>query len=226
MLVARREQVYRALTRKLMTFALGRGLEPADDCTVDRLVSEMLAGGGRLSTLLERYRRESRRSSCRGGRGHDQPDGPAPPVAPDLRSVLRGLGGGGGPAAAGGAGGGRPAAPGASSPAADGLRGDSQRGATWTRWRPQGEGRDFELGNTFAPAARSSRKLQIFTGFAQRNADALGDGGGDHARANAAFLTGCSPAQDRGSGHPQRHLGRPGGRPGASGTSPGCHRWS
>ena len=52
MLVARREQVYRALARKLMTFALGRGLEPADECTVDQLVSDMLGQGGRLSTLL------------------------------------------------------------------------------------------------------------------------------------------------------------------------------
>jgi hypothetical protein len=49
---ARREQLYRTLTRKLMTFALGRGLEPADDCTVDRLVAEMMASGGRVADLL------------------------------------------------------------------------------------------------------------------------------------------------------------------------------
>lgn len=51
-LVGRREQVYRALTRKLMIFALGRGLEPADECTVDALVDRMMAGGGRLSALI------------------------------------------------------------------------------------------------------------------------------------------------------------------------------
>jgi hypothetical protein len=51
-LVGRREQVYRALTRKLLTFALGRGLVPADECTVDQLVEQMKAHGGRLSSLL------------------------------------------------------------------------------------------------------------------------------------------------------------------------------
>jgi hypothetical protein len=49
---ARREAFYRALTRKLMIFGLGRGLEPPDECTVDRTVAAMLTGGGRLSTLL------------------------------------------------------------------------------------------------------------------------------------------------------------------------------
>jgi hypothetical protein len=51
-LAARRETFYRALSRKLLVFALGRGLQPADECTVDRIVGEMLAGGGRLQTLL------------------------------------------------------------------------------------------------------------------------------------------------------------------------------
>jgi hypothetical protein len=52
MLVTRREQFYRTLTRKLLTFALGRGLRPADECTVDALVTRMGAEGGRLSGLL------------------------------------------------------------------------------------------------------------------------------------------------------------------------------
>ncbi len=52
MLVSRREQVYRTLTRKLLTFALGRGLLPADECTVDALVARMMAEGGRLSAVL------------------------------------------------------------------------------------------------------------------------------------------------------------------------------
>ncbi len=51
-LAARREQLYRTVTRKLLVFALGRGLEPADACTVDKLVAELVAGGGRLSGLL------------------------------------------------------------------------------------------------------------------------------------------------------------------------------
>jgi hypothetical protein len=72
-------------------------------------------------------------------------------------------------------------------------------GVNLARWRPTGVGRDFQLGATFAPLASLKRDLQVFSGFAQRNADALGDGGGDHARANAAFLTGCHPRKTAGS---------------------------
>jgi hypothetical protein len=72
-------------------------------------------------------------------------------------------------------------------------------GVNLARWRPAGEGRDFQLGPTFAPVSALKHQLQIFTGFAQRNADALGDGPGDHARANAAFLTGCHPRKTGGA---------------------------
>jgi len=72
-------------------------------------------------------------------------------------------------------------------------------GVNLSRWRPTGVGRDFALGPTFAPVASFKRDLQIFSGFAQHNAEALGDGGGDHARANAAFLTGCHPRKTGGA---------------------------
>ena len=51
-LAARRPQFYRTLTRKLLIFALGRGLEPADECTVDQLVADLTAQGGHLSALI------------------------------------------------------------------------------------------------------------------------------------------------------------------------------
>ena len=66
-------------------------------------------------------------------------------------------------------------------------------------WRPTGTGPAFELGKTFAPVAALKSKLQVFTGFAQRNADPLTDGPGDHARANAALLTGCHPRKTAGA---------------------------
>jgi hypothetical protein len=50
-LAGRREQFYRALTRKLLVFALGRGLSAADECTVDALVAAM-GTRGRLATLV------------------------------------------------------------------------------------------------------------------------------------------------------------------------------
>jgi hypothetical protein len=72
-------------------------------------------------------------------------------------------------------------------------------GVNLARWRPEGVGRAFTLGPTFAPVAPLRQHLQIFTGFAQRNASAMGDGPGDHARANAAFLTGCHPRKTGGA---------------------------
>jgi hypothetical protein len=47
-----REKFYRCVSEKLTTYALGRGLEPYDAVTVDRLTEAMLADGGRFSTLL------------------------------------------------------------------------------------------------------------------------------------------------------------------------------
>jgi Protein of unknown function (DUF1552) len=72
-------------------------------------------------------------------------------------------------------------------------------GVHQSAWRPTGVGRDFTLGPTFAPVLPFKRQLQLYTGLRQRNADALGDGGGDHARANAAFLTGAHPRKTAGA---------------------------
>ena len=48
----RRADYYRCLTEKLLTYALGRGLEYGDVATVDRIVDELERDGGRFSTLL------------------------------------------------------------------------------------------------------------------------------------------------------------------------------
>jgi hypothetical protein len=52
MFAARKHQFYHCVTEKLLTYALGRGLEPSDAVTVDRISAEVLAGGGKFSTLL------------------------------------------------------------------------------------------------------------------------------------------------------------------------------
>ncbi len=57
-------------------------------------------------------------------------------------------------------------------------------------WKPKGVGSDYELGATLAPIAEFKKDFQIFSGFKHDNAEAGQDGGGDHARANATFLTG------------------------------------
>lgn len=52
LVTARRADVYRTLARKLLTYALGRGIEDSDDDTVDQLVAGLEASGGRLSALI------------------------------------------------------------------------------------------------------------------------------------------------------------------------------
>ena len=47
-----RDDFYRCLTEKLMTYALGRGLEYYDVETVDRIVERLERDGGRFSALL------------------------------------------------------------------------------------------------------------------------------------------------------------------------------
>lgn len=49
---ARRPDFYYALAEKLLTYALGRGVEYYDTTTLDHLVAELDASGGRISTLL------------------------------------------------------------------------------------------------------------------------------------------------------------------------------
>ena len=51
-LAARKDLFYRCVTEKFLTYALGRGLEPTDAVTVDRVVVRLSAEGGKFSTLL------------------------------------------------------------------------------------------------------------------------------------------------------------------------------
>lgn len=57
-------------------------------------------------------------------------------------------------------------------------------------WTPEKRGSDYELTPTLRPLEAVKDEFQIITGLAHDKAFANGDGGGDHARANATFLTG------------------------------------
>ena len=48
----RKESFYRTVTRKLMIYSLGRGLNPSDDCAVEGIVAQLQSDGGKFSTLL------------------------------------------------------------------------------------------------------------------------------------------------------------------------------
>jgi hypothetical protein len=58
-------------------------------------------------------------------------------------------------------------------------------------WWPTGEGSAFELGRTMQPLAALKNKFQVLGGLDHKNATPGNDGAGDHARANATFLTGA-----------------------------------
>lgn len=64
-------------------------------------------------------------------------------------------------------------------------------GVNQEHWWPAGEGGQFTLGRTMAPLAPLQKSLQVLGGLDHLNAKAGNDGAGDHARANATFLTGA-----------------------------------
>jgi hypothetical protein len=64
-------------------------------------------------------------------------------------------------------------------------------GAHQRYWWPEGEGADFKLGKTMQPLQPLQRSIQVISGLDHKNATAGNDGAGDHARANATFLTGA-----------------------------------
>ncbi len=75
-------------------------------------------------------------------------------------------------------------------------------------WTPTLAGDDFVLPYILEPLAPFQNRLNVITGLAADKARAHGDGGGDHARSLAAFLTGCQAEEDAGGRHPRRRFGR------------------
>jgi Protein of unknown function (DUF1552) len=72
-------------------------------------------------------------------------------------------------------------------------------GVHMTDWRPKQEGAGFMLSPTLEPLQPFRDELLVLTGLAQHNSEALGDGGGDHARALSCFLTGVHPLKTDGA---------------------------
>ena len=66
-------------------------------------------------------------------------------------------------------------------------------GAHMAAWTPEDEGDDFNLPFILEPLASFRDDLLVLSGLAQDGAAAHGDGGGDHARSLACFLTGVHP---------------------------------
>jgi hypothetical protein len=63
-------------------------------------------------------------------------------------------------------------------------------GVIYDKWLPAGTGTGFELSPTLAALQPFRDKLIVVTGLFSDQAEALGDGGGDHSRASGTYLTG------------------------------------
>lgn len=72
-------------------------------------------------------------------------------------------------------------------------------GVTIKDWTPAATGADFEFTRILKPLEPFRDSLSVLSGLAHHNAEGLGDGAGDHARAGASFLTGVHPKKTAGA---------------------------
>jgi hypothetical protein len=72
-------------------------------------------------------------------------------------------------------------------------------GIDMENWTPQGVGPTFDLPSTLEPLTALRGDVSVLSGLAHNNARGLGDGAGDHARANSCFLTGVHPRKTAGA---------------------------
>jgi len=77
-------------------------------------------------------------------------------------------------------------------------------GVNVAQWFPTGEGANYQLGPTLKALEEHRADFSIISGLAQDKARSNGDGGGDHARSYASFLTGVQPKKTAGT---DIHLG-------------------
>ena len=73
-------------------------------------------------------------------------------------------------------------------------------GMIMSRWTPAADGAAFEITPTMQALEPYRDRLLVFSGLAQVNGRALGDGAGDHAREGATWLTGVHPKKTEGAG--------------------------
>jgi len=72
-------------------------------------------------------------------------------------------------------------------------------GVILENWVPTGTGSNYQLSPTLAPFKNVKDDILVVTGLKHDKAKANGDGAGDHARANATFLTGVQARKTAGA---------------------------
>lgn len=72
-------------------------------------------------------------------------------------------------------------------------------GKNMADWTPTAEGTSYELPHILKPLEEVRHDINVLTGLTADKARPHGDGGGDHARALGAFLTGAQPRKTDGT---------------------------
>ena len=72
-------------------------------------------------------------------------------------------------------------------------------GVNVEKWKLDGTGKDYKMNATHEPYAAMREHFNIISKLEHENGTSGGDGGGDHARANASFLTGARPRKTAGA---------------------------
>lgn len=72
-------------------------------------------------------------------------------------------------------------------------------GVNVAAWQSSGSGADYQLSPTLTPLAALKNEITVITGLNHENATPGSDGGGDHARSTAVYLTGVRPKKTGGS---------------------------
>ena len=72
-------------------------------------------------------------------------------------------------------------------------------GKNMEHWTPGKDGSSYDLSPSLAPLKDLKSEFQVISGLKHEKAQANGDGGGDHARANASFLTGVQARKTAGA---------------------------
>src|SRR5204863_2605983 len=72
-------------------------------------------------------------------------------------------------------------------------------GKNMVDWTPAATGADYQLPMILEPLAKHQNDFTVISGLAHNQANALGDGGGDHARSAATFLTAHHPRKTSGA---------------------------
>ena len=193
---SRRGEFLHCLAEKMLTYAVGRAVEPYDRYTVDQIVQRLEVAG--LPLLGPGAGGRGERTFLDAGISRRNPMTPNRPIS--RRTVLRGLGAA------------------ITLPLLDAMQplralaststpSDVPRrmafffvpnGVNVAEWTPKRTGYDYDLPSILQPLQRVKDDVMVLSGLTHDKGRANGDGAGDHARSASVFLTAAQPMKTSG----------------------------